>query len=126
MYNILAYIIFLSALFFITFRVGWIFYKNGEVFIKMLIPEEIHLVESINKLLLAGYYLTNLGYVVLNISWWEPIESLQMMCEVLFMKAGGIILLLALMHYMNITWLLLYSRIKNFNRGEHKDAHGTG
>lgn len=110
MYNISGYIIFLTTLFYITFRVGWVFYKNGEVYIKMLLPDDLHLVQSINKLLLAGYYLTNLGYIVLNIASWEYIYSLQKMFEVVFPKAAGIILMLALMHYFNLFWLLLFSR----------------
>jgi hypothetical protein len=97
-------------LFFITFRVGWVFYKNGEIYIRMLLPSDQHLVTSINKLLLAGYYLTNLGYVVLNLAYWEYINSLQMMIEVVVLKASGIILMLALMHYFNLFWLLLFSR----------------
>ena len=120
---ILAYIIFLSILFFITFRVGWVFYKNGEVFIKALLPGDLHLVQSINKLLLAGYYLTNFGYVTLNISSWEPIPSFEIMCEVLFMKAGGIILLLGLMHYLNMACLLIYTRTKNL---KYPGRHNSG
>jgi len=116
MYNLLAYIIFLTTLFFITFKVGWVFYKNGEVYIRMLLPDDHHLVQSINKLLLAGYYLINLGYVVLNLAFWEHIETLQSMCEELFLRAGTIIVFLALMHYFNLIWLLLFSRKQKSKR----------
>lgn len=123
MYNLTGNLIFLTLLFFITFKVGWVFYKNGEVYIRMLLPDDQHLVTSINKLLLAGYYLTNLGYVVLNLAYWEYINSLQMMFEVVFLKAAGIILMLALMHYFNLFWLLLFSR-KQKNKS-HQYNHTT-
>lgn len=113
MYNIIAYIIFLAAISFITVKVGWVFYKNGEVYIKMLLPNEIHLVQSINKLLLVGYYLLNLGYAAVTLSFWEQIMTITQLCSVLFLKTGTIILFLALMHYFNLFWLLVYSRTKN-------------
>lgn len=118
MYNLTGNLIFLIILFFITFRVGWVFYKNGEVYIRMLLTDDQHLVISINKLLLAGYYLTNLGYVVLSLAYWEYISSLQMMVEAVFLKAAGIILMLAVMHYFNLFWLLVFSR-KQKNKSHH-------
>ena len=112
-YNLIGYIIFFGIIFFITFRVGWVFYKNGEVYLKMLLPEEEHLVESINKMLLIGYYLMNLGYASISISAWPVISSSAEMLSVLAENAGLIILFLAIMHYFNLTWLLLYSRYVN-------------
>ena len=112
MYNIIAYIIFLATIFFITVKVGWVFFKNGEVYIKMLLPNELHLVQSINKLLLVGYYLLNLGYAAATLSFWEQIITINQLCSVLFLKTGTIILFLALMHYFNLVWLLIYSRTK--------------
>ena len=109
-YNLIGYIVFFGIIFFITFRVGWVFYKNGEVFLKMLLPAENHIVESINKMLLIGYYLLNLGYASISISEWPIIFNTGQMFFVLAQNAGIIILFLAIMHYFNLTWLLLYSR----------------
>lgn len=109
-YNAIGYIIFLGTIFFITFRVGWMFYKNGEVFLKMLLSEDDHLVESINKLLLVGYYLLNFGYASISISEWPEIFSGGDLLYVLSQNCGTIIIMLALMHYFNLLWLLLYSR----------------
>ncbi|MBI3135446.1 MAG: hypothetical protein HYZ14_12290 [Bacteroidetes bacterium] len=110
MYNLIAYLLFLTAMSIITVHLGRVFYKNGAVYIHMLLPQDPHLVASINKLLLAGYYLLNLGYVVMNIAFWSPVETVEQMCSTLFFKAGTLILFLALMHYLNLFWLLLFSR----------------
>lgn len=110
MYNVIGYIIFLAVIFFITIRVGWVFYKNGEVYIAMLLPSELHLVQSINKLLLVGYYLLNLGYTTLTLSFWEKIYTTKMLFDVLFERVGTVVLLLAVMHYFNLFWILIYSR----------------
>lgn len=86
-------------------KIGWLFYKNGEVFLLNLFQNNIALVKSINNLLLIGYYLTNIGYAITTISDWEQINSVYQMLNSLSQTIGKIILLLALMHYNNIFWL---------------------
>ena len=109
-YNASGYIIFLIFIFFITIRVGWVFYKNGEVYLEMMLPNNEHLVSSINKMLLVGYYLLNLGYATVSISSWQTVTSSGELAYVLSQNAGTIILFLAVMHYFNLTWILLYSK----------------
>jgi hypothetical protein len=109
-YNAIGYLVFLAVIFFVTFQIGWKFYKNGEVYIRMLMPEDPHLVQSINKLLLVGYYLLNLGYASISISSWPQITSEFELLSYLSDHVGFIILMLALIHYFNLVWLLLYSR----------------
>lgn len=111
-YNIIAYTIYLPLTFLITVKVGWILYKNGEVFILHLLNQNLQLTQNINNLLLIGYYLINLGYASMTLSWWNEITSFsELMNEVSFML-GKIILLLALMHYNNIFWLNYLTKSK--------------
>ncbi|WP_336126935.1 hypothetical protein [Mesoflavibacter sp. CH_XMU1422-2] len=49
--NIITYCIYLPIIVFITVRIGWICYKNGELFLINLF-EDIAIVKSINNLLL--------------------------------------------------------------------------
>ena len=122
-YNAIGYIIFLAVIFFVTFHIGFKFYKNGEVYIRMLMPEEPHLVKAINKMLLVGYYLLNLGYASVSISSWPTIESVESLCAYLSDQIGFIILMLALIHYFNLTWLLLYSRYINKKHKSNTTIH---
>lgn len=107
-YNILTYGLFFLLVGYITIQVGWTFYKNGEHFIYNLIPEDPHLVQAINKLLLVGYYLLNLGYATLVVSTWETVHDLQELFASLSTKAGLIILGLGAMHFFNLLILTLY------------------
>jgi len=80
-------------------------------------------VKAINNLLLLGYYLVNIGYVLLVISFWEPIQSVAQMLQVLSTRIGGILLLLAILHYFNIAALSVWHYIntkptKNLNHGK--------
>ncbi len=104
-YNILSYILYLPLIFFITIKVGWMFYKNGELFLITLFENNITLTKNINNLLLIGYYLVNLGYSIITISYWDKIDNLIELINSLSSTLGKIIVLLALLHYNNIFWL---------------------
>lgn len=111
--NILTYCLFFVLIGYITIQVGWTFYKNGEHFIHNLLPNDPHLVQSINKLLLLGYYLLNLGYATVIISTWETVNSLAELFSSLSSKAGTIIIGLGIMHFINILILTLYKSHKS-------------
>ena len=117
--NIITYIIYLPIISFIMIQIGWQFYKNGEVFLLSLFNNNKPLVKSINNLLLIGYYLTNIGYAIVSISYWEKVDSIFTMFNSLSATLGKIILLLALMHYNNIFWLKHLNKSKLLNSIHH-------
>lgn len=108
--NTIGYIIFFIIIYVVTIHIGLVFYRNGEHFLKMLLPNDLHLVNPINHVLLVGYYLLNLGYSTISIIRWPEINSTQELIAYLSGHAGFIIFMLALIHYFNMTWLFLYSR----------------
>jgi hypothetical protein len=112
-YQIIAYIIFLGLISFITFKVGWIFYKNGEVYLKMLFPKDQHLIQPINRLMLIGYYLLNIGYAAVSLHFWEPVVNLLDVFSAVSTYSAIIILFLAIMHYFNMFWMLIYAKHRN-------------
>jgi len=108
-FNLIAYFIYLIATFYITVRVGWICYINGAIFIYQIIQEE-ELTQLINKFLLMGYYLMNLGYMALSIYFWEQIDSFIEMINIVTQRIGLIVLMLAAMHYFNMTFIALFGK----------------
>lgn len=110
-YNIYTYLIYLPIIVFITVKVGWLFYKNGEIFLYAIF-ENASLVKSLNKILLVGYYLINIGYSFGVIAFWAKINSMQSMIESLATVIGTIILSLAIMHYNNIIILKFIAKRK--------------
>lgn len=111
-YNITTYCIFIPIIFFIMIKIGWLFYKYGDVFLLHLFQHNVALVKSINNLLLIGYYLLNLGYAIITIAHWEHIESITSMINSLATMLGKIIILLALMHYNNVLCLTYLIKTK--------------
>ena len=85
-------------------KVGWLFYKHGEIYLIYLYNDAL-LVKGINNILLIGYYLVNLGYAIITIAYWESINSLFEMFNTLFTHLGRIIIGLAVLHYNNILCL---------------------
>ncbi|MCT4581519.1 MAG: hypothetical protein N4A35_08895 [Flavobacteriales bacterium] len=111
-YQLISYIIFLSSSFFITIKIGWVLYKNGEVYLLEIFQHQTAYVHSINKLLLIGYYLVNLGKAALEITNWEVIYTLPDVFRITGQKLGNLLLLLAIMHYINVIGLNIYSKTK--------------
>lgn len=112
-FNILSYIIFFSVVAYVTIVVGRVFFKNGEHFILNLIPEDPHLAHSINKLLITGYYLLNLGYAAAIIKTWNRVDTVEQLISTTCSKIGFIILGLGIMHFKNLFYLHLYKRYRD-------------
>lgn len=113
-YNLLAYAIYLSVTFYITVVVGYRFYKHGiHLILDLFTPNAIG-AHAINKLLLVGYYLVNLGYLATSIRSWPTIASYQTMVSVLFKEVSILLLVLAILHYNNLFWLHYLSKRKDF------------
>lgn len=109
-YQIVSYILFITSSFFITIKLGWIFYKNGEVYLHELFKNQEAYVQTINKLLLIGYYLVNLGKASITIAYWETIFTTADIFRVVGQKLGNLLLLLAIMHFINVFGLALFSK----------------
>ena len=103
--NIITYSLYLPIISLITIKTGWSLYKNGELFLVALFNNDKAMVERINKILLIGYYLVNLGYAVITISYWESITTEIELINSLTFTLGKLILILAILHYNNIFWL---------------------
>jgi hypothetical protein len=106
--NIIGYVVYLLFTAFIIVRVGKICYDNGNLFVSQLIPDHEDLCHKINRILLVGYYLINIGYCAITIIGWQKIDSLQVLIEIVAFRASLIICFIALMHYLNIFIITKY------------------
>jgi len=109
-YNIAAYAVFVALMVFLIVYVGRYFYTNGRIFILSLFGGNAPLADSVNTILLAGYYLLNIGYAFLRLRGWPPVTDLESGLSTLSTNAGGIILILAFIHYFNMLGIYLLSK----------------
>lgn len=101
-YNFISYLIYLPITFYLTVIVGWILYKKGIVFLNDTFNSNIELASILNRFLLLGYYLLNLGYAAISIHIFSEIYSFTQLIEELSKRIGMLIIGLALMHYFNM------------------------
>lgn len=111
--NTLAYLIYFIITGFITIWVGRRFFRNGRVFILGLLRQDVALTDAINRILLIGYYLLNLGYAALMISTWETIATYTALLESITAMTGRIVLTLSLIHYCNMAGIYILGKRKN-------------
>jgi len=119
--NVLAYAIYLLITYLITVHVGLIFYRNGRIYILKLLPGNEHLVWLINKILLVGYYLINLGYAALMLQTWKTVHSFTGMFLSVFTMTGKIMLILAIIHFINMGVIFLAGQKPEHNIFHHKN-----
>ena len=100
--NIIAYIIYLFITYVITVHVGKVFYKNGRHYIVAIVNEDEQLTDFINKILLVGYYLMNLGYATIMLRFWKTITTFTELIASVSNMTGRIVLSLAIMHFVNM------------------------
>lgn len=112
-YNIITYCIYFLILLFVVLYVGFILYKNGRPFLINTFSGKITIADAVNKFLLAGYYLMNIGYTVLFLKTTVVIDSPLKMLNTLSVKVGAIILTLGIMHCINIISLAVLGKNKN-------------
>ena len=108
--NIAAYIIYIIITCLITVRVGRIFYKNGRYYILAILKGDEQLTDFINKILLTGYYLINLGYAAIMLRFWKTITTCTDLIASVSSTTGRIVLSLAIMHFINMYTIIIIGK----------------
>jgi hypothetical protein len=101
-YTVITYCIYLPITIILTVWVARTLFVNGRVFLVEIFHQDLTLADSVNKLLLVGFYLINIGYAVYTLRIVDSIESTQGVIEILSQKIGWIILVLGAMHFFNL------------------------
>ena len=76
--------------------------KNGLVFLVDSFHGNERLAESVNHLLVVGFYLLNIGFVLLALETNKDINSLRIAIEFLSQQIGIVLLVLGLLHFFNV------------------------
>lgn len=99
---VITYIVYLLISISLTIWVGQTLFKNGRVFLIDVFQGNESLADSVNHLLIVGFYLINLGYISLALKETQQVESSQTSIEVLSWKIGLVLLVLGGMHFFNL------------------------
>ena len=97
-----TYIAYLTISVALTVWVARTLHKNGRIFLVDSFHGHEQLADSINHLLLVGFYLVNIGYVTLALKYGDKPANLQEGLEALSTKVGSVLLILGAMHFFNL------------------------
>lgn len=102
--TVITYIGYLIIAIPLTIWVAKTLHKNGRVFLIRKLKEDTSLADSVNHLLVVGFYLVNLGFVSLYLKIDHAVGNISGVFESLSAKLGVVMLVLGGMHFFNI-WL---------------------
>ncbi len=111
-YNILSYLIYALITIYIIVWVGRQLHRNGRVFMLSLFGQQAQITDTTNNLLLVAYYLFNIGYAILQFSFWIDVSNIATMLSSIADKTGILILILAGLHYNNMFVIYILSKDK--------------
>ncbi len=86
----------------LTVWVARTLHKNGRIFLVDSFLGNEPLADSVNHLLVVGFYLINIGYVTLALKYGAAAANPQEALESLSTKVGLVLLVLGGMHFFNL------------------------
>jgi hypothetical protein len=109
MYVVSCYVAYLAISLAVTIGVAQTLFKNGRIFLVDAFDGNEALADSVNRLLLVGFYLINLGYVALALTTSAPLDTVRQSIELVSTKIGVVLVVLGVLHFGN---LYIFSRIR--------------
>jgi TRAP-type C4-dicarboxylate transport system permease large subunit len=103
---VITYAVYLLLSLFVTVWVGRSLHKNGRVFLVANFHGREALADSVNHLLLVGFYLINIGFVSLALRYGGQPQGLVDAIEYLSTKIGLVIVVIGVMHFNNVYALI--------------------
>ena len=101
-YVVATYALYLVISVALTVWVARTLHKNGRLFLVDAFHGNEALADSINHLLVVGFYLINIGYVTLALKYGDKAVDTQSLLEALSTKVGSVLLILGGMHFFNL------------------------
>jgi hypothetical protein len=107
--TVITYAIYLTIAIPVTIWVARTLHKNGRIFLISCFKENEEFADSVNHLLLVGFYLVNLGFVILFLKLDTLVMDTTGVFEALSAKIGVVLLVLGAMHFFN---MLLFAKLR--------------
>ena len=98
----LTYTIYLVLSILLTIWVARTLHRNGRIFLVDCFGGNDKLADSVNHLLVVGFYLINIGFVALYLKTGVDVVAATDVFEALSVKMGVVLLVLGGMHFFNI------------------------
>ena len=97
-----TYLSYLGISIALTVWVARTLHRNGRIFLIDCLHGNAELADSLNHLLVVGFYLINVGFVALALRFGASAGDLKEALESLSTKVGLVLLVLGFMHFFNL------------------------
>jgi hypothetical protein len=108
--TVTSYALYLVIAIPLTIWVARTLHKNGRIFLVDCFKGNEELADSVNHLLVVGFYLVNIGFVSLYLKLPNEVADTVGVFEALSGKLGVVTLVLGAMHFFN---LYLFAKLRN-------------
>ena len=105
-----CYFSYLAITIALTIWVARTLHSSGRVFLVDAFHGNEALADSVNHLLVVGFYLINIGYIALALTTTSPMSTFRQIIELESVKIGVVLLILGGMHFFNI---LVFAKLRN-------------
>ncbi|GAA5483377.1 hypothetical protein [Haloferula sargassicola] len=105
----MTYALYLALAVPLTIWVARTLHRNGRIFLIDCFHGREALADSVNQLLVVGFYLMNIGFVSLYLKVAGEVSEVRGVFEVLSGKMGVVLLVLGAMHFFN---LFIFTRLR--------------
>ena len=106
---VVSYGFYLAISIALTVWVAHTLHRNGRIFLVDVFHGNEPLADSVNHLLVVGFYLINFGYVSLALKLGYDVRNAREGIEALSWKIGMVLVVLGGMHFFN---LFIFSRMR--------------
>lgn len=117
--TVATYVIYLLISIALTVWVGTTLFRNGRLFLVDVFNGNERLAEAVNRLLIVGFYLLNLGFVTLFLRVRESVVGVRGSFDTLSVKVGTVLLVLGAIHLGNV---YVFSRIRRRGMADRQQA----
>jgi hypothetical protein len=107
--TVVMYLTYLLISVALTVWVAKTLHKNGRIFLVDSFLGNEGLADSVNHLLVVGFYLINIGFVTLALKYGDKATNTQNALEILSTKVGMVLVVLGFMHFFN---LFVFSKMR--------------
>ena len=115
MYIVVCYVAYLAISLATTVWVARTLGRSGRPFLVAAFHGNSELADSVNHLLVVGFYLINVGYVTLALRTTSQVDDARASMELVCDKIGVVLLVLGVMHFLN---LYVFSRLRKRGQAE--------
>jgi hypothetical protein len=115
MYIVVCYLAYLAISLSVTVWVAQTLQKSGRSFLVEAFHGNCELADSVNRLLVVGFYLINAGYVTRALHTADQVATARAAIELVSDKIGLVLLVLGAMHFLN---LYIFNRLRKRARAD--------